>query len=308
MATAPVQVSAIPVVAARVRRRPLATALAGGMVLLKVRIVGLVVFTGVVAGYVATRGQIAASNVLLFALAGALGAGGAAVLNHYLDRDIDACMARTCRRPLPCGQLQPRTVLLLGLGMLALAAPVGLLVHPTLPLAIGAGAIVYVGVYTWWLKRRTPHSVVLGGWTGSCAVLGGWAMTGTPLSPTAWALALVVLFWTPPHFWGLALVRDADYRAAGIPTLPAVAGATVTARAIALGAALTLAAALVPWLAGDLGTLYAAVALLGGGSFLALAIALCRRTTMALAWQTYKLSGVYLLALFVAALADVAAR
>jgi heme o synthase len=262
--------------------------------LLKLRIGALVVMT-------ATAGALAAGNrspVGLLVLAGAclLAASGASALNHYLDRDLDGRMARTAGRPLPSGRIRnARTALWLGAGLVAAsqaAAPV-LGVGPVLYLL--AGALTYAVVYTAWLKRRTPYSIVLGGAAGSFAALAGWQTAASTWHPEPLLLAGVLFLWTPSHFWSLAIVLERDYRAAGVPALSALVGARRTAGAVFANTAglvvLSLAlAAYRPWP-------YALLALPAGAAFLLLTYRLRATPEVPLAWRTFKLSGAYLLVL-----------
>ena len=164
-----------------------------------------------------------------------LSSGGAAALNHYFDRDLDALMARTATRPIPAGRVSPESALGFGIGLIAgsfavLAMNVNML---TAWLALG-GALFYVIVYTVWLKRRTPQNIVIGGAAGAVPPLVGWAaVTGEIGLPAIFMFALI-FYWTPPHFWALSLLAKDDYARAGIPMLPVVRGERETARQILL--------------------------------------------------------------------------
>lgn len=278
------------------------------LVLSKVRVGGLVVFTGVVAAVVATSGRISPLLLGCFALSGLLGAAGAAMLNHYLDRDLDARMERTRQRPLPAGAVAPRTVLLLGMGLLAASLPLAALTGPSLPRWVLLAALTYVVVYTWWLKRRVATSVVIGGWTGSCAVLAGWELAGSPLTLDAWALAGLVFLWTPAHFWGLAIARQADYESALVPTLPRVIGTSRACRAILWSTLGTIAVGLVPWTSGALGIVYLLSLVAAGGPWAWSVYRAWRQPTAQHAWSAYKMSGLFLLVAFVGMLLDVVLR
>ncbi|MCC6188373.1 MAG: protoheme IX farnesyltransferase [Anaerolineales bacterium] len=276
--------------------------------LFKVRVVGLVAFTAVTAMVVAADGVPSAFRLGWLALAGTLAGAGAGALNHYLDRDVDAVMIRTRGRPLPAGQIRPPVALAIGLVLVlagtGLAAGLGLGVG----LYVGMAWVTYVLAYTRWLKRRTPWNVVIGGWTGSCAVLAGWEAAGGGLSLTAWALAGVVFLWTPAHFWAFAIARADDYRRAGIPMLPVVAGAARAAQAIVIGALLSLGISLLPGVVAATGWAYLAPAFLAGAAFVAGSLWLWREPSQARAWVVYKVSNAYLLFVFVGVLADVAIR
>jgi protoheme IX farnesyltransferase len=301
---------ASPPLAAR-RTTPFHAKLLGALgtlaALIKLRVIALVAFTAMVAALVGARpaGHVGPLGRLL--AAGLLAAAGAAAINHFFDRDVDALMGRTRRRPLPAGRVAPLAALALGaaliVGGLALSWRLGRVVT----LHIGIAVVTYVFIYSAWLKRRTPWNIVIGGWTGSAPLLAAWAAVA-PVGWGAWALAAIIFFWTPPHFWSLALCRADEYRAAGIPMLPVVAGTARTARAIFAGALLTLAASLVPVLTGDLGPLYAVLAVALGVGLARSAAGLLREPSASRAWRNYKLSNYYLLGLFTGMLIDLAAR
>jgi len=261
--------------------------------LLKLRIDALVVCVALAAAV--TAGTTSAPTLAVLALACLLASAGASSLNHFLDRRFDERMARTRTRPLPSGRLSPRVALWLGLGLVGLsqtaAAVLGLL--PALYLL--AGALTYALVYTWWLKPRTPWSIVLGGAAGSFAALAGWEVSATTFAPAPILLAAVLFLWTPSHFWSLAIVLERDYREAGLPMLSALRGARGTARAVVWNTAALVAASLalgpfVPWP-------YLAVAVPAGLGFLACVADLERHPDTGRAWRAFKLSGLYLLVL-----------
>ena len=263
------------------------------VVLLKLRIDALVVCVALAAA--AASGTTAPGTLAVLGLACLAASAGASVLNHVIDRRLDARMARTRSRPLPSGRITPRAALVLGVGLVALsqaAAPV-LGVLPALYLL--AGALTYALVYTWWLKPRSPWSIVLGGAAGSFAALAGWEVSESTLGPAPILLAAVLFLWTPSHFWSLAIVLERDYRGAGLPMLSAVAGAERTARAVLANTAALVAASLA--LAPFVGWPYAAFAVPAGLGFLACTADLAHRPDTCRAWPTFKLSGLYLLAL-----------
>jgi len=274
-----------------------ATPLAGSwrdvVALLKLRIDTLVVCVALAAAVAA--GPTSPTRLAVLGLACLLASAGASSLNHFLDRHFDGRMARTRTRPLPAGRLSPRVALWLGLALVGLsqtaAAVLGLL--PALYLL--AGALTYALVYTWWLKPRTPWSIVLGGAAGSFAALAGWEVSATTLAPAPILLAAVLFLWTPSHFWSLAIVLERDYREAGLPMLSALAGARGTARAVVWNTAALVAASLalgpfVPWP-------YLAVAVPAGLGFLACVADLERHPDTGRARRAFKLSGLYLLVL-----------
>lgn len=215
--------------------------------LFKLRIVSLLLLAayggaalGVMAG-----GEANAAALILLTIVGILSAGGASGVNQYLERERDARMKRTARRPLPAGHLaRPRAVLWIGAGMVVLAT---LIAAPfNLPLAVWSllGALIYVGVYTVWLKPRTSLNIVIGGAAGSCAVISGGAAAGAWAAPSVWLLAALVFVWTPVHFWSLALAYRDDYARGDYPMLPVLVSAPVAARWTALHTYLTVAAGL----------------------------------------------------------------
>ncbi|HEX8010652.1 MAG TPA: heme o synthase [Casimicrobiaceae bacterium] len=254
--------------------------------LFKLRI-GLVIGFTALAGLAVTPGAAPAPwRVALLALAVTVASAAAGAFNQYVERDLDARMARTRARPFVTGTLRASPawlalIVLMAAGAVALAT---LATNPLAALYTFAGAFVYGVVYTVWLKRRTWLNIVIGGLAGSFAVLAGAAaVTPDRLDATPLWLAVVLFLWTPPHFWSLAIACRKDYEAARVPMLPAVVGDAKAARAILTGTVLLVAASLVPAFYG-LSWLYLAAAIAGGGYFLAKSAALardpCRRTAM----------------------------
>ncbi len=276
-------------------------------VLVKLPVIGLVTFTALVAALVAGRRVEHQGPLGWLFVAGMLTAAGASVFNQYFDRDIDALMGRTRRRPIPAGKLPALWVLVVGAALIAAGLAVSWRLGRIVTLHIGIAAVTYVLIYTLWLKRRTPWNIVVGGWTGSAPLLAAWASVA-PIGPGAWALASIIFLWTPPHFWSLAICKENEYRRAGIPMLPVVAGRLQTVRAILAGAVLTLVVSLVPVLTRDLGPVYLAAALLLGGAFVFSSWRLLRQPEIPVAWRNYKFSSYYLLFLFLGMIADVAVR
>jgi protoheme IX farnesyltransferase len=276
--------------------------------LTKPRIMILLLLTGACGMVVGARG-LPPLGSLAATLAGlALACGGASALNHVLDRDIDALMGRRTRaRPVSAGRVPAAYALEFGLALSAfsfvlLAGLVNLL---TAALAL-VGNLFYVLVYTKWLKRTTPQNIVIGGAAGAVPPLVGWAAATGNLALPALFLFAIVFFWTPPHFWALALLLKRDYAAAGIPMLPVVRGERRTVREILLYSAALVAVTAVPFLWGTLGLAYLVAALALGGAFLALALGLARRTTPRRAALLFHSSLGYLALLFVAAALDAA--
>jgi protoheme IX farnesyltransferase len=273
--------------------------------LTKPKVQSLLLFTTVATMLVA--GEPSLSLVLLTCLGGALSAGGAGAINHYLDRDIDAVMRRTSGRPVPAGRIPGRMAL--GYGLALGAASVVLLaaaVNPLAALLSLAGFLGYVGVYTLWLKRRTPQNIVIGGAAGAVPPLVAWAATTGTIGAEAVFLFAVVFFWTPPHFWALSLLMKDEYARAGVPMLPVVRGEAETRWHILLYTVVLTAWTALPLLvpALDLGAVYLAAAVLLGGTFVVLAERLRRRADRRSALRAYLFSLVYLALLFAAAVAD----
>jgi heme o synthase len=263
----------------------------------------LLLLTTVTTMYVA--GDPSASLVALTVLGGSLSAGGAAAVNHYWDRDIDAQMARTATRPVPSGRVRPRSALAYGLvlaalSFLVLATTVNLLAAF---LALG-GFLGYVFVYTIWLKRSTPQNIVIGGAAGAVPPLVGWAAVTGGLDPAALYLFAIVFYWTPPHFWALSLLMKDEYARVGVPMMPVVHGEAETRRQIVLYTVLLSVLTLLPVVFGFFGAIYAAAAVLLGGVFLALAVRLQRRADRRSALRTYLYSLAYLALLFGAMVVD----
>jgi protoheme IX farnesyltransferase len=280
------------------RRRAIAVA-ADYVALLKPRIVLLLVLTELGAMVTAARGW-PHPGVLFGSLAGgALAAGGSGAINCWFDRDIDLVMPRTRRRPVPAGRVRPTPALVFG--CVCVAAGV-VLISWAANTSAGAlallGALVYVVVYTMWLKRSTTQNIVIGGAAGAIPPLVGWAAVTGSLSPLAWALFAVVFLWTPPHFWALALVLRRQYSAVGVPMLPSVVGPQRTNRAILGYTIAMLGASLLPavWL----GLPYAAAASMLGVIFLAFTVRAFVRPGGRSAYALFSYSLVYLALLFIA--------
>ncbi len=265
------------------------------VVLLKLRIDALVVLVALAAAVTAGTRDPLTLTVLGAACLSA--SAGASALNHYVDRAFDERMARTRSRPLPSGRADPRLALAVGAGLVAASQLAALRLGVVASAYLLAGAATYAVVYSWWLKPRTPYSTVLGGAAGSFAALAGWQTGASTWTPAALLLAMVLFLWTPSHFWSLAIVLERDYRAAGLPILSAVAGAQRTARAVVANTAGLVVLSLL--LGAYVAWPYLALAVPAGGGFLTLSVWLARRPDTARAFLTFKLSGLYLLALLV---------
>jgi protoheme IX farnesyltransferase len=273
--------------------------------LTKPRIMTLLLLTGAAGMFVGAKGVPALSTFAVTMVGLALACGGASALNHVLDRDLDRLMRRTGHRPVAEDRVAPARALEFGLALMAfsfvlLASLVNVL---TAALAL-VGGLFYVLVYTRWLKRTTPQNIVIGGAAGAVPPLVGWAAATGNLTLPALFLFLIVFFWTPPHFWALALVIKRDYEAARIPMLPVVRGDRETARQIVWYSLVLVGVTLLPFAWHTAGVLYLAAALLLGALFLRLAWRLRLETTTARATVLFKYSLLYLALLFVTLAVD----
>jgi protoheme IX farnesyltransferase len=250
-------------------------------------------------------GSPSVSKIGLTCLGGYLSAGGAGAVNHYYDRDIDARMRRTANRPIPSGRVAPRSALIYGCVLAALSF---VLMSLTINLLAASLAFVgfagYVGVYTVWLKRRTPQNIVIGGAAGAMPPLVGWAATRGSLSWTAVYLFAIVFYWTPPHFWALSLLMKDEYAKVGVPMMPVVRGEHETRRQILLYTLLLYAVTQLPFCAGGFGGIYLVASMALGGAFIAGAVWLYRRADRRTALRLYLFSLAYLALLFAAMVAD----
>ncbi len=274
------------------------------VMLTKPRIISLLLVTTVAPMFVA--GNPGWLLVVVVLVGGYLMAGGANAVNMYLDRDIDTQMARTRLRPIPSGRMGARAVLAFGVA-LATAATFLLARFTNVLAALLAlgGFYFYVFVYTRWLKRTTPQNIVIGGAAGAFPPLVGWAaMTGT-IDLTAVYLFLIVFYWTPPHFWALALLKQRDYGNAGVPMAPLVWGERETMRQMVWYNVILIALTLLPATFGAFGIIYLISALVLGGILLAgvIRVAMTKEWTKP-AWQVYKFSLLYLALLFLAMVID----
>jgi protoheme IX farnesyltransferase len=251
-------------------------------------------------------GNPSVSKIALTCLGGYLSAGGAGAVNHFIDRDIDARMARTASRPVPAGRIAARSALLFGLALAALSfIELSTCVNLLAAALALAGFVGYVGVYTIYLKRRTPQNIVIGGAAGAMPPLVGWAATRGSLAWTAAYLFAIVFYWTPPHFWALSLLMKDEYARAGVPMMPVVRGEHETRRQILLYTLLLYAISQLPFCAGAFGGMYLAASMALGLLFIAGAVRLYRRADRRSALRLYLFSLCYLALLFGAMVADV---
>ena len=288
-------------VAAGQRQRSLAADL---VMLTKPRIISLLLVTTAAPMYIA--GSPSWFTLLIVMVGGYLMAGGANAVNMYIDQDIDDRMARTRLRPIPGGRMTPRAVLAFGLALAVgatwlLARYVNVL---TSALALG-GFYFYVFVYTRWLKRTTPQNIVIGGAAGAFPPLVGWAATTGTVDLTAIYLFLIVFYWTPPHFWALALLKQVDYGRAGVPMAPVVWGERETMDQMFWYTILLIALTVIPVAYGAFGIIYLVSALALVGTLLWGVIRMRRaKPWTGAAWWVYKYSLLYLALLFAAMVID----
>lgn len=297
-----------PLVLARprwLRVAPALEVLGDYLSLVKPGIMLLLVLTELATLLMASRGWPGSRLLVAGVLGGICASGGASAFNCWYDRDLDREMRRTAGRPLPAGRVAAwhalaLSIVLTGLSILVL----GFLGNWLAALLSACGAVFYCFVYTAWLKRWTRHNIVIGGAAGCFPPLVGWALVTGSLSALPLLLALIVLFWTPPHFWSLALYRAKEYAKVGLPMLPVTHGSAYTRLHILLYTAALIAVSLLPFAIRMSGYVYLASAVALGAVFAAYAIALLRRYSDGLARRTFRYSIVYLAALFSALLID----
>src|SRR6476619_4043051 len=274
------------------------------VMLTKPRIISLLLVTTVAPMFVA--GNPGWLLVLIVLIGGYLMAGGANAVNMYLDRDIDTRMSRTRLRPIPSGRMGPRSVLAFGIA-LATAATFLLARYTnvlTAALAL-AGFYFYVFIYTRWLKRSTPHNIVIGGAAGAFPPLVGWAAVTNRVDLFAVYLFLIIFYWTPPHFWALALLKQRDYGRAGVPMAPLVWGEGETKRQMLWYTLILIPLTILPYTFGGLGIVYLVAATALGGVFVVEVLRVVRAQEWAkAAWRLYKFSLLYLALLFAAMVVD----
>jgi protoheme IX farnesyltransferase len=259
----------------------------------------LVVFTGI-AGIVMAPGHVHPFLGLVAIVCIAVASGAAGAINMYLERDTDALMTRTKNRPLPQGRIEPAEALSFGIVLTVFSVfLMGLALNWTAAALLAFASFFYVFVYTIWLKRRTPQNIVIGGAAGAFPPMIGWAAVtgGAPVESIL--LFLLIFMWTPPHFWALALYRNEDYKRAGIPMLPVVAGESVTRRHILFYTLALTPLALAPYFMGMANLLYLAGAVLLHGLFILNAVQVWRETSgHSAAKKMFGYSIFYLFALF----------
>jgi protoheme IX farnesyltransferase len=273
--------------------------------LTKPRIIELLLVTTLPAMAVAADGLPNFWTVLATLIGGSLAAGGANTINCYLDRDIDAIMRRTHKRPLPSGLISPERALAFGVGLSAISFVFLALTTNLLTACLALSAILfYVFVYTVWLKRSTAENIVIGGAAGAVPPLCGWAAVTGSLDAAPLIMFAIIFLWTPPHFWALAISYSSDYAAAGVPMLPVTHGGAEARRRSIVYAVVTVAVSLSLYLTGDVGVVYLASAGVFGGVFLWLAWKQLRLGTTPAAVALFRYSTTYLALIFGAMLVD----
>ena len=277
------------------------------LMLLKPRVIMLVGYTGAIALWIAP-GHLHPMLAAIALLCIGVGAGAAGAINMWFDRDIDAVMRRTAQRPIPAGRIAPEEALAFGVTLAAASVLVlGLATNFAAAAVLAISIAFYVGIYTMWLKRRTPQNIVIGGAAGAFPPLIGWAAVtgGSAMLPIL--MFAIIFLWTPPHFWSLSLYAHDDYRRAGVPMLPVVRGARHTRWNILVYTIVLVAVSLLPWLLGEAGPIYGGTAAALGAWFLYDAVRVLRDdqdatgrslTKDAPARATFKFSLLYLFVLF----------
>jgi heme o synthase len=273
--------------------------------LMKPRVMSLAVFTALVGLLIA---PIHLHPVIAFTalVCIAVGAGAAGALNMWYDADIDALMERTAARPVPAGRIAPGEALAFGVTLAVGSVVVlGLLVNVIAAALLAVSIGFYVFVYTMWLKRSTPQNIVIGGAAGALPPMIGWAAATGSVGVEPTLLFLIIFFWTPPHFWALALFRSEDYARAGVPMLPVVAGEAATRRQILFYALILAPLGAAPWFLGYASVVYGIVAVAAGAAIVALAFRLhAERNGYAASKRMFAFSILYLFLLFAMLLVD----
>ncbi|MGL6112267.1 MAG: heme o synthase [Rubrivivax sp.] len=289
--------------------RPAAGLLRTVLGVFKLRIGTLIMITALGGMAVASGPALGLAQVLVLALSVLVASASAGAFNQYIEADSDRLMVRTRRRAFASGALKTTPLWLLAIGALlaGAVAAVAVVLNVTSALFIFLGAFFYAVVYTMWLKRRSWLNIVIGGLSGSFAVLAGAAAVDPALGALPWLLALVLFLWTPPHFWSLAIANHADYAAAGVPMLPVVVGPERAARIVFGNTVLLVAVSLLPLFFGA-GWVYGLGALAGGAHFVRKAHALARAPSRKTAMASFFASMVQLSILLAAVAVDAVLR
>ena len=277
--------------------------------LTKPRIIELLLITTIPTMVLAQSGWPSVALMAITLLGGTLAAGGANAINMFVDRDIDKLMVRTQNRPLVTGAITPKSALVFAITIEVVAFAVLAFGANLLSACLALSAtLFYVFVYSMWLKRSSKHNIVIGGAAGAVPVLVGWAAVTNSLSWTPVILFLVIFFWTPPHFWALAIRHTDDYRAAGVPMMPVVASLQETIRSMSIYSVVLLATTLVLIPVAGMGWVYGTTALVFGVAFVIGTMRLGRDPSAARSMRLFSFSISYVSVLFVAVTIDVFVR
>ena len=274
--------------------------------LLKLRIGFIMMLTALVAMMVTPGQTPGVIEITVLAFAVLISAGSAGAFNQYFEVDLDRQVARTCTRPFVTGYFKKSPIWLLYIGLLLVAGvvPAALVINEVAALHIFLGAFFYAIVYTVWLKRRSWMNIVIGGASGSFAVLAGAATVDPNISAIPILLALVLFFWTPSHFWSLAIAKQADYAKSGVPMLPVVVGNHRTAVIVLINTLLLVGCSIMPYFYG-LGWIYLLGAVSGGGYFIYHNCLMIRDPSPRVAMKSFFASLIQLIALLAGAVLDV---
>lgn len=293
-----VTTTATPVVQSRVR---------DFIALMKPRVMSLVVFTGFV-GYFLAPSSLHPLLAVMAILCLSFGAGAAAAVNMWYERDLDALMRRTAGRPVPAGRVSPDDALVFGIFLsLGSVSLMGLVSNWTAAGLLAVSILFYVTIYTFWLKRRTPQNIVIGGAAGALPPVIGWAAATGEVALAPILMFLMIFFWTPPHFWALALFRNEDYQRAGLPMLPITAGRLVAKRYMLAYTLVLFPLAVAPWVFGMAGWIYGFSAIVLGALFILSAVQVLREPDAAgdkAARRMFGFSILYLFMIFAMLIVD----
>ncbi len=292
----------------RIEKRPgLSGLLAEYIRLTKPRVISLLLVTTFLAMIMAQKGWPSGTKVLWTMIGGYLSAGGANAINQWFDRDIDASMGRTSDRPIPSGRIGATHALIYAVTISIVSALVlGFGVNWVAAAFAMLGLVLYVALYTVFLKRKTVQNIVIGGAAGAIPPVVGWAAVDGSAGLGALILFAIVFYWTPPHFWALAVLLERDYAEVGVPMLPVVRGLEKTAEQVLWWSLVMVGVSLLPVVAGISGVVYLVTALVLGGLFTASAVQLQRRPERKTAASTFHYSMLYLALLFVGLAVDAA--
>ena len=275
----------------------------------KPRIVVLLVITAVTSMFAASKligPELDYWDLLHIIIAGALASAGSSALNHYYDRDIDPLMKRTSTRPIPSGRMKPNSVLLYGLSVSVISVVYGALtLNYISAFFIALGIFFYVIIYTAWLKRLNPSTIVIGGFAGSAASMAGWAAATGAMDILGFLIGFLVFVWTPSHFWCLAMKMKDEYSEAKVPMLPVLIGMQKTSTYILVNTLILLPYSLMLYAFG-MGLVYTVIAAAAGGLMLVYHFKLTKLPTSEFAWKAYKVTAPYLTIIFLGIALDAA--